>query len=303
MTGVIVAADTMSPSDLVDYVQRLEALGYESVWIPDMFGREIYVTAGHLLSHTDTLKVATGIAHVYGRDAIASAQAARTLSELSGGRFIHGLGISHPPAAELRGLTWEPPIEKMRTYLTELRAAMAGGLLHTPADPPPTPIYVAAHGPKMMQVAADLADGANTYMQPPEHTATVPGHARTRQGVERGAPLRAHHRCRRSSCGRSPSAPHLSHASGVPPAVGARSASTSRIGPGEPAIASSTHMWPGETPTRSGGESTSTSRPARRRCSSRSITTSAGQPDLHGSCSRRWRPGDGRMNESSAQPA
>ena len=76
----------------------------------------------------------------------------RTLSELSGGRFVLGLGVSHPPAAELRGLAWEPPIEKMRTYLSEVRAAMAGGLLHTPADPPPTPIYVAAHGPKMMQV-------------------------------------------------------------------------------------------------------------------------------------------------------
>ena len=118
------------------------------------------------------MKVATGIAHVYGRDAIASAQAARTLSELSGGRLHSRAGVSHPPAAELRGLAWEPPIEKMRTYLTELRTAMAGGLLHTPADPPPTPIYVAAHGPRMMQVAADLADGANTYMQPPEHTAT-----------------------------------------------------------------------------------------------------------------------------------
>ena len=104
VTGLIVAADMMSPADLVDYVQRLEALGYESVWIPDMFGREIYVTAGHLLAHTSTIKVGSGIAHVYGRDAIASAQAARTLSELSGGRFIHGLGISHPPAAELRGL-------------------------------------------------------------------------------------------------------------------------------------------------------------------------------------------------------
>jgi probable F420-dependent oxidoreductase len=172
VTGVIVAADTMSPTDLVAYVQRLEALGYDSVWIPDMFGREIYVTAGYLLSNTTTMKVASGIAHVYGRDAIASAQAARTLSELSGGRFIQGLGISHPPAAELRGLTWEPPIQKMRTYLTELRVAMEGGLLHTPADPPPVPVYVAAHGPRMTQVAADLADGANTYMQPPEHTAT-----------------------------------------------------------------------------------------------------------------------------------
>lgn len=64
MSGVIVAADTMSRTAFVAYVQRLEALGYDSVWIPDMFGREIYVTAGYLLSNTTTMKVATGIAHV-----------------------------------------------------------------------------------------------------------------------------------------------------------------------------------------------------------------------------------------------
>ena len=171
--GVIVAADTMELPDLVAYVQRLESLGYDSVWIPDMFGREIYVTAGHLLAHTSTIQVATGIAHIYGRDAIATAQAARTLAELSDGRFVLGLGVSHPPAAELRGLVWEPPIETTRAYLSEVRTAMRGGLLHTPKDPPPTPILLAAHGPKMMQVAADLADGANTYMQPPEHTASA----------------------------------------------------------------------------------------------------------------------------------
>ena len=170
MSGVIVAADTMSPTALIAYVQQLEALGYDSVWIPDMFGREIYVTAGYLLSNTTTIKVATGIAHVYGRDAIATAQAARTLSELSDGRFILGLGISHPPAAELRGLTWQPPIDMIRTYLGDVRAALSAGLLHTPANPPPFPIFLAAHGPKMMQVAAKYADGANTYMQPAEHT-------------------------------------------------------------------------------------------------------------------------------------
>ena len=134
--GVIVPADAFGATELVEYVRRLESLGYDSVWIPDMFGREIYVTCAHLLANTTTINVASGIAHVYGRDAIASAQAARTLSELSGGRFIHGVGISHPPAAELRGLSWEPPIAKMRTYLIEMRAAMSGDLLHTLAAHP-----------------------------------------------------------------------------------------------------------------------------------------------------------------------
>lgn len=168
--GVIVPADSMQPGPLVDHVLHLEALGYDSVWIPDVFGREVYVTAGHLLANTTRIRVASGIAHMYGRDAIATAQAARTLADLNGDRFILGLGVSHPPAAELRGLEWEPPVAKASDYIRAVRSAMSGGLLHTPAEPPDVPILLAAHGPKMMQVAAEFADGANTYMQPPEHT-------------------------------------------------------------------------------------------------------------------------------------
>ncbi|MDX2381662.1 MAG: TIGR03620 family F420-dependent LLM class oxidoreductase [Acidimicrobiia bacterium] len=166
VSGVIVPADLMSPDALVEYVQRLEALGYDSVWIPDMFGREIYVAAGHLLANTTSLRVGSGIAHIYGRDAIETAQAGATLTELSGGRFIHGLGVSHPPAAEIRGLQWENPVAKMRAYL----AAMKASPIANPNRPSP-PVYIAAHGPKMMQVAADAADGAYTYMQPSSHTA------------------------------------------------------------------------------------------------------------------------------------
>lgn len=124
------------------------------------------MTAGHLLANTSTLKVGSGIAHIYGRDAIESAQAAATLAELSGGRFIHGLGVSHPPAAEMRGLEWENPVTKMRDHL----AAMKASPISSPARPAP-PVYIAAHGPKMMQLAAEAADGAYTYMQPPSHTA------------------------------------------------------------------------------------------------------------------------------------
>jgi len=173
--GAIVPADMMEPGPLVEHVQWLEMLGYQSVWIPDMFGREIYVTAAHLLANTSTITIVSGVAHVYGRDPIASSQAARTLSELSGGRFIQGLGVSHPIAAEMRGLEWENPIDKMRSHLEGMRATP----LQIRAEQPP--VYIAAHGPKMMALAAEAADGASTYMQPPSHTA----HAREVLGPDK----------------------------------------------------------------------------------------------------------------------
>jgi len=166
--GVMTAADFMSPTELLAYAQRLESLGYPELWLTDMFGREIYVTAGFILANTSRIKVATGIAHIYGRDAIASEQAGRTLSELSGGRFIQGLGVSHPIAATMRGVPWDDPVEKTRAYIAAMRGEVP---LQPRAEVPKVPIYLAAHGPKMMAVAAELADGANMYMQPPERTA------------------------------------------------------------------------------------------------------------------------------------
>lgn len=161
-SAVMTPSDFLSPSQLLARAQYIESLGYDSTWITDMFGREIYITAGFILAHTERLKVASGVAHVYGRDAIASAQAGLTLSELSGGRFIQGVGVSHPIAAEMRGLQWESPTEKARNYIRTMRTQTTvnvRGAVH------PVPVYLAAHGPKMLSVAAEVADGANTYMQ------------------------------------------------------------------------------------------------------------------------------------------
>jgi probable F420-dependent oxidoreductase len=170
VSAVMTASDSYSPSALVDHARHLEALGYPALWVTDVFGREVYLTAGHILAHTNSLVVASGIAHIYGRDPIASAQAARTLSEFSGGRFVQGLGVSHPVAAEMRGVTWEDPVAKTRAYLSALRGQLP---IHTPTDAPHVPIYLAAHGPKMLAVAAELADGANLYMQTPESCAAA----------------------------------------------------------------------------------------------------------------------------------
>lgn len=163
--GVLSATERMSAAELVAYCLRLEALGYAELWLPDIFGREIFATAGFVLSRTERLRVATGIANVYGRDATTTAHAARTLSELYDGRFILGLGVSHPQVAMLRGHTWEPPARKLRSYL----AGIAAATVRSPEPAQRAPIYLAAHGPALLKLAAERADGANTYLMPPEH--------------------------------------------------------------------------------------------------------------------------------------
>ena len=166
VSGVILAADTMGADELLSTVQRLEELGYDTAWVTDIYGREIYVTAAWLLARTSRIRIASGIAHIYGRDAIASAQAGRTLSELSGGRFVQGVGVSHPIAATMRGLEWENPVSKASSYLAAMRGETP---LSIRASADSVPLYLAAHGPKMLGVAAQFADGANIYMQLPEY--------------------------------------------------------------------------------------------------------------------------------------
>ena len=166
VSGVILAADTMTREELLTTVLRLESLGYDEAWVTDMYGREIYVTAAWLLAKTTRIRIASGIAHIYGRDAIASAQAGRTLSELSDGRFVQGVGVSHPVAATMRGLEWENPIGKASSYLAAMRGETP---LNIRATADSVPLYLAAHGPKMLGVAARHASGANIYMQLPEY--------------------------------------------------------------------------------------------------------------------------------------
>ena len=166
--GVIIATEAMPRAALSECVSRLELQGYESLWLPELFGRELVATAGFLLAQTERLRIATGIANIYVRDAHSMAQTRRTLAELSGGRFILGLGVSNPGLNATRGHEWQQPLPKMRGYLD----AMAAAEIDSPAPAQPAPLYIAAHGPKLQKLGADRADGVITYLMPPEHTAS-----------------------------------------------------------------------------------------------------------------------------------
>ena len=164
--GVLSILDSVSIQELIKGVQGMESLGYDSYWIPELFGREPMATAATLLANTTKINIATGIANVYVRDPHATVQASHTLGEMSLGRFILGLGVSNVGVNTARGHTWEPPMRKMSKYLDAMAAiepkgAAAGNL---------APMHIAAHGPKLQSLASERSNGPLTYLMSPAHT-------------------------------------------------------------------------------------------------------------------------------------
>ena len=106
--GIWFFLDAMPAADTAEFAKLVEKLGYKALWIPEAVGREPFAHAAYLLSHTDRLAIATGIANIWARDAVTMAAASKTVAELSGGRFVLGIGVSHKPlVTTLRGHNYE----------------------------------------------------------------------------------------------------------------------------------------------------------------------------------------------------
>src|SRR5215475_3446498 len=102
--GVWAGLDGMAAADALAFAQRTEKRGYGVLWTPESRGRNVLVNASWLLAGASKLVIATGIANIYARDAMAMASAQRGLNEQSGNRFLLGLGVSHKPmVSNLRG--------------------------------------------------------------------------------------------------------------------------------------------------------------------------------------------------------
>jgi probable F420-dependent oxidoreductase len=165
--GVWAALDGFPAADAVQFARRVEGWGYGALWIPEAVGREVLSSAAWLLAGTGGLVVASGIANIYARDALAAAAAQKGLNEQSGGRFVLGLGVSHVPLVkDLRQHEYGKPVATMRAYLQ----AMAGAPYKSVAPAVTPKTVLAALGPKMLELAAELTDGAHPYNVTPEHT-------------------------------------------------------------------------------------------------------------------------------------
>ncbi|MFT7394421.1 MAG: putative F420-dependent oxidoreductase [Candidatus Azotimanducaceae bacterium] len=167
-TGVWYFTDGMSSGQAAEAAGRIESLGYSTLWLPDTIGRDPFAHIAWLASQTTTLQYATGIANIFHRHPGPMKQAANTLAEQTGGRFVLGLGVSHGPmVAGLRGLDYSKPLTKMQDYLAAMETQPYRGI--APEDEPL--VLLAALGPKMLELSASAADGAHPYWTTPEHTA------------------------------------------------------------------------------------------------------------------------------------
>ena len=105
--------------------QVVEELGFGALWVAEAVGRDPFVSAAVLLSATENLKIATGIANIYARDPMTMAAGQKTLAEAFPGRFLLGLGVSHGHlVAGIRKHDYSKPYSYMVEYLDKMDKAL-----------------------------------------------------------------------------------------------------------------------------------------------------------------------------------
>jgi probable F420-dependent oxidoreductase len=151
-----------------DYARAVESLGFAALWIPESLGsKEAFAHASLLLAATNKLVIATGIANIWARDAVAMANGGRALVDAYPDRFLLGLGVSHAPVVTKRGQSYARPLEHMRQYLDAMDAAPYTG------PKVEVPRVLAALGPQMLRLSAERTLGAHPYFVPVDHTAVA----------------------------------------------------------------------------------------------------------------------------------
>lgn len=146
-------------------VGRIDELGYGSLWTGErLVGAEAFARHGQFLANSRRLVVGTGIANLWARVPEAMRGGAATLASAYPDRFALGVGVSSATVVDRVGETYDRPLARMRDYLRRMDEV----------EGPPDATYprvLAALGPKMLALAAELTDGAHPFLAPVEHTA------------------------------------------------------------------------------------------------------------------------------------
>ncbi len=191
--GTALAGDTT-------LVTEAERLGYDSVWTAEAYGSDAVTPLAYLAARTERIRLGSGILQMPARTPAMTAMTAATLDEMSGGRFLLGLGVSGPQVVEgWHGRPFGKPLRVTREYVEIVRKILArdepvefdgeyyqmpyrgqgstgmGKALKLISKPRNRilPIYLAAIGPNNVRLAAEIADGWLPVFYSPEHAGSV----------------------------------------------------------------------------------------------------------------------------------
>lgn len=160
--------DTLPTARAQAIVRELEASGWPTLWLPEAGGRDGLTHAALQLCATERIIVATGIARIHAHGPWATALTQLQLEDRFPGRFLLGLGVSHPVVVErLHGASYAHPLQQMSGFLDTLDTVQQKS---SPRPENQLPRVLAALGPKMLELAGTRASGAHTYMAPVSHT-------------------------------------------------------------------------------------------------------------------------------------
>jgi F420-dependent oxidoreductase-like protein len=178
--------------DNVVVAQEADRLGYAVAWAAEAYGSDVPTVLSWIGALTSTIDLGAAVMQIPGRTPAMTAMTAATLDTLSGGRFRLGLGVSGPQVSEgWHGVPFAAPLGRTREYVDIVRMALRrdtvayagrhftlplpdgpGNALKLTVHPPRAhlPIYLAAVGPKNLELAGEIADGWHAIFFSPEHS-------------------------------------------------------------------------------------------------------------------------------------
>lgn len=182
--GAMIGADGTKSSigEVIQIGREIEAAGLDHAWLANIFSYDAITALALMGQETSRIRLGTAVTPTFPRHPSAIAQQAMTVAASSNNRFTLGIGLSHKVVIEdMLGLSYEKPIRHMREYLEVLMPLIKGETVNHDGEEykvngfaldipgvESLPVVVAALGPQMLKLTAELADGTNTWMVGPK---------------------------------------------------------------------------------------------------------------------------------------
>jgi probable F420-dependent oxidoreductase len=194
--GLTIGLEGADLRSTVELCRHAESIGYTDLWTAEVGGADALTPLGALAAVTTSARLGTAIVPVFTRPPALLAMSAAALQDLSGGRFVLGLGTSSNVIVERwMGGSFTRPLTRLREYVEVVRSSLAGGKvefngLTTRVDGfriqhdagAPVPIHLAALGPTACALAGEVADGIIFFLKTADGVRTALGWADDARG-------------------------------------------------------------------------------------------------------------------------